>query len=45
MELSMMYAGSISNLVKVTGMTKVIELRELEDFSDSWLRQDELKLN
>ncbi|XP_067938813.1 glia maturation factor gamma-like [Watersipora subatra] len=36
-ELSMMYAGSKTALVVETGMTKVFELRTLEDLTDSWL--------
>merc|ERR1711910_290381 len=42
-ELSMMYAGSKNNLVKETGMTKLLEVRDLEDLTDEWIR-DQLKL-
>merc|ERR1711892_1514188 len=42
-ELSVMYAGSKNNLVKETGMTKLLEIRDLEDLTDEWVR-DQLKL-
>ncbi|KAF6017435.1 GMFG [Bugula neritina] len=36
-EQHMMYAGSKTELVKETGMTKVFELRSLEELTDEWL--------
>jgi len=36
-ELHMMYAGSKTFLVSETGMTKVFELRSLEELTDEWL--------
>ena len=37
-ELNMMYAGSKINLVREAGMTKIVELRDLEELTDDYLR-------
>ena len=37
-ELAMMYAGSILSLVKQIELTKVLEIRNIEDFTEEWLR-------
>eukprot|EP00092_Neocalanus_flemingeri_P001930 GFUD01002061.1.p1 GENE.GFUD01002061.1~~GFUD01002061.1.p1 ORF type:complete len:142 (+),score=56.47 GFUD01002061.1:126-551(+) len=42
-ELSVMYAGSKNNLVKETGMTKLLEVRDMEDLTEEWVK-DQLKL-
>ena len=36
-QLQMMYAGSKLSLVKETDLTKVYEVRELEELTDEWL--------
>ncbi|XP_060598682.1 glia maturation factor beta-like [Ruditapes philippinarum] len=36
-ELCMMYAGSRNLLQKELGLTKVFEIRDLEDFTEEWL--------
>ena len=38
-ELQMMYAGSKLGVVNELGLTKVFELRELEEFTEEWLLQ------
>jgi hypothetical protein len=37
MELQMMYAGSKLSLVKEADITKVFELRDLEELTEEWL--------
>jgi len=39
-ELSVMYAGSKLRLVKETDMTKLVEVRDLEDLSEEWLKKE-----
>jgi hypothetical protein len=36
-ELQVMYAGSKLNLVKEADLTKIFEVRELEELTDEWL--------
>jgi len=38
-ELQVMYAGTKLSLVDVAGLTKVFEIRDLDDLSDEWLRE------
>ncbi|CAH8520211.1 unnamed protein product [Schistosoma rodhaini] len=38
--LKMMYTASLTNLMHKSGVTKVFELRELEDLSDEWLKEN-----
>jgi len=38
-ELQMMYAGSKLNVVKELGLTKVFELRSVEEFTKEWLEE------
>lgn len=42
MELQMMYAGTKTALVREADLTRVYEIRELEDFTEEWL-QEKLK--
>ncbi|XP_046445284.1 glia maturation factor beta-like [Daphnia pulex] len=42
-ELQMMYAGSKLELVKVAELTKVFEIRELEELTEEWLHSKLLK--
>jgi hypothetical protein len=42
-ELQMMYAGSKLELVKVAELTKVFEIRELEELTEEWLHSNLLK--
>ncbi len=42
-ELQMMYAGTKLSLVKEADLTKVFEIRELDELTDEWLRQKLLK--
>ncbi|XP_034050910.1 glia maturation factor beta [Thalassophryne amazonica] len=42
-QLQMMYAGSKNKLVQTAEMTKVFEIRSINDLSEEWLR-DKLKL-
>ena len=42
MEMRMMYAGSKLNLVKQAELSKVFEIRDLEDLTEDWL-EDMLK--
>jgi hypothetical protein len=37
MELQMMYAGSKLSLVKEADITKVFELRDIEELTEEWL--------
>nr|CAX69552.1 Glia maturation factor beta [Schistosoma japonicum] len=36
----MMYATSLSNLMHKSEVTKVFELRDLEELSDTWLKEN-----
>ncbi|XP_077997947.1 glia maturation factor beta-like [Glandiceps talaboti] len=38
-EQQMMYAGSKLNLVKETGLTKVFEVRQVEELTEEWLNE------
>ncbi|KAH8859461.1 Glia maturation factor beta [Schistosoma japonicum] len=38
--LKMMYATSLSNLMHKSEVTKVFELRDLEELSDTWLKEN-----
>ena len=38
-ELQVMYAGSKLNLVKEAGLTKVFEIRDLEELTEEWLAE------
>lgn len=42
MDLQMLYAGTKTALVRVADLTRVYEIRELEDFTEEWL-QSKLK--
>lgn len=42
-ELQMMYAGSKLELVKVAELTKVFEIRELDELTEEWLQSKLLK--
>jgi len=42
-ELQVMYAGTKLSLVDVAGLTKVFEIRDLDDLTDDWLREKLLK--
>lgn len=42
MDLQMLYAGTKTALVRAADLTRVYEIRELEDFTEEWL-QDKLK--
>ncbi|KAF6773694.1 hypothetical protein AHF37_06806 [Paragonimus kellicotti] len=37
--LKMLYTASLSNVVQKSEVNKVFELREVEDFSENWLRE------
>ncbi|KAJ8045437.1 Glia maturation factor beta [Holothuria leucospilota] len=37
-ELSMMYAGSKPSLINETQMTKIFELRDLDELTEEWLK-------
>ena len=39
----MMYAGTKLSLVKEADLTKVFEIRDLEELTDEWLRSKLLK--
>ena len=39
----MMYAGTKLSLVKEADLTKVFEIRELEELTDEWLKKQLLK--
>ena len=41
-ELMVMYAGTKLSLVKAAELTKVYEIRDLDDLTDEWL-QEKLK--
>lgn len=36
-KLQMMYAGSYQHLVQVCQISKVFQIRDLEDFDDDWI--------
>ena len=38
-EQQMLYAGSVRNLVSEAGLTKVFEIRNVEEFTEEWLRE------
>ncbi|XP_071485835.1 glia maturation factor beta-like [Diadema antillarum] len=38
-EMAIMYSGSANLLVKETQVTKVMELRDKEDFTEEWLKE------
>ncbi|CAH8515160.1 hypothetical protein MS3_00006566 [Schistosoma haematobium] len=38
--LKMMYTTSLTNLMHKSGVTKVFELRDLEELSDEWLQEN-----
>jgi len=42
-ELQMMYAGSILSLVNQVQLTKVLEIRCLEEFTEEWLRSQYIR--
>ena len=42
MDLQMLYAGTKTALVRAADLTRVYEIRELEDFTEEWL-QSKLK--
>lgn len=39
MGLQMMYAGTKTAIQQEVGVTKVFEVRDLDDFTEDWLRE------